>query len=101
MIHKRNCIKEGNRLYTDHRITPEVGDIIELKVGDEIFRYMWVKSSGCSECPLFMMDKINICKVLVGKKSLCDHMNLTGPDSPIINRLQHSLKPIDDVMEEL
>ena len=101
MIHKRTCIKEGNRLYTDHRITPEVGDSIELKVGDEIFRYMWVKSSGCSDCPLFMFDKVNICKVLVGKKSLCDHMNLPGVDSPMINRLRHSLKPVDDVLEEI
>lgn len=99
MIHKRNCIKKGNRLYTDHRITPEVGDIIELKVGDEIFRYMWVKSSGCSDCPLFMMDKINICKVLVGSKSLCDHMNLPGTDFPMIKKLQYSLKSLDAVLE--
>jgi hypothetical protein len=76
-----------------------VGDIIELKVGDEIFRYMWVKSSGCSDCPLFMMDKMNICKVLVGNKSLCDYMNLPGPDSPMINRLRHSLKSLDAVLE--
>lgn len=101
MIHKRNCIKEGNRLYTNHRITPAVGDIIELKVGDEIFRYMGVESSGCSDCPLFMFDKTNICKVLVGSKSLCDYMNLPGTYPSVVNRLRHSLKPVDDVLEEL